>query len=356
MGVHRRNYSDDEFSVAGERPEVEFMDFQNDDTFQDYSCEDTPVLVSAPFPFEDGKPKSALVGETSADTIQIENTSPESVNLWSVRIFSSNPEDSYVLSMMRPPSDDANEEEKHAFLALTSVEDRTLLPGQTLTVWLSCTPKDIGLHTSIVHVDIGDEKIERVAFLLADDNVSQALFSDKPYSRRRGQVKKFGPSPTVPGRRPTQQHVQGFKHRLPQYAIPAHIRELIESKQKPDVLYDELSMVNYAEYFSTLLVMEELNLEVFSTPVALNLKLCLGLLTLDALLQEEMRTYDMEGVLMRRRGMHFLSLEVPGLAEKRPSLVQGDFVVARYAGNHAQAYQVSPLHLTIVYLLGILKG
>jgi len=279
MGTHRRNYSDDEFSVAGEKPEVEFMDFQNDDAFQDYSSEDAPVLVSAPFPFEDGKPKSVLVGETSADTIQIENTSPESVNLWSVRIFSSNPEDSYVLSMMRPPSNDANEEEKQAFLALTSVEDRTLLPGQTLTVWLSCTPKDIGLHTSIVHVDIGDEKIERVAFLLADDNVSKALFSDKPYSRRRGQVKKFEPSPYVPGCRPTQQHTQGFKHKLRQYAIPAHIRELIESKQKPDVLYDELSMMNYAEFFSALIVMEELNMEVFSTPVSLNFKLCPGLLT-----------------------------------------------------------------------------
>ena len=279
MGTHRRNYSDDEFSVAGEKPEVEFMDFQNDDTFQDYSSEDAPVLVSAPFPFEDGKPKSVLVGETSADTIQIENTSPESVNLWSVRIFSSNPEDSYVLSMMRPPSNDANEEEKQAFLALTSVEDRTLLPGQTLTVWLSCTPKDIGLHTSIVHVDIGDEKIERVAFLLADDNVSKALFSHKPYSRRRGQVKKFEPSPYVPGCRPTQQHTQGFKHKLRQYAIPAHIRELIESKQKPDVLYDELSMMNYAEFFSALIVMEELNMEVFSTPVSLNFKLCPGLLT-----------------------------------------------------------------------------
>ncbi|KAJ1298699.1 hypothetical protein BS78_01G473800 [Paspalum vaginatum] len=315
MGTYLRNHSDDEFSVAGEKPEVEFMDFQNDQSLQDYSSEDGPVVVTPPFPFEDGKPKSVLVGETSADTIHIENTSPDPVNLWSVRIFSSNPEDSYVLSMMRPPQNDADEEAKHAFLGLTSVEDRTLLPGQTLTIWLSCTPKDIGLHTSIVHVDIGDEKIERVAFLLADDNVSKALFADKPYSRKRGQNKKFEPSPMVPGCRPTSQHNQGFKHRLPQFAIPADIRELIESKQRPDVLSEELSMINYAQFFSTLLVMEEINLE------------------------EEMRTYDMDGVSMRRRGMNFLCLEVPGLAEKRPSLVQGDFIVARYAGNDAQPYQ-----------------
>ncbi|WVZ55292.1 hypothetical protein U9M48_005971, partial [Paspalum notatum var. saurae] len=315
MGTYIRNRSDDEFSVAGEKPEVEFIDFQNDESLQDYAFEDGPVVITAPFPFDDGKPKSVIVGETAADTICIENTSPEPVNLWSVRIFSSNPEDSYVLSMMRPPQNDADEEAKHAFLGLTSVEDRTLLPGQTLTIWLSCTPKDIGLHTSIVHVDIGDEKIERVAFLLADDNVSKALFADKPYSRKRAQTKKFDPSPIVPGCRPTWQHTQGFKHKLPQFAIPADIRELIESKQRPDVLFEELSMINYAQFFSTLLVMEELNLE------------------------EEMRTYDMEGVSMRRRGMNFLSLEVPGLAERRPSLVQGDFIVARYAGNDARPYQ-----------------
>ncbi|KAF8721229.1 hypothetical protein HU200_023151 [Digitaria exilis] len=256
MGTYLRNYSDDEFSVAGEKPEVEFMDFQNDNTLQDFASEDGPVVVTVPFPFEDGKPKSVLVGETSADTISIENISPEPVTLW-----------------------------------------------------------NIGLHTSIVHVDIGDEKIERVAFLLADDHISKALFSDKPYSRRRSQNKKFEPAPIVPGCRPTRQHTQGFKYKLPQFAIPADIRELIESKQRPDVLSEELSMINYAKFFSTLLVMEEINLE------------------------EEMRAYDMEGVSMRRRGMNFLSLEVPGLAERRPSLVQGDFIVARYARNDTRPYQ-----------------
>ncbi|KAK3150548.1 hypothetical protein QOZ80_3AG0234620 [Eleusine coracana subsp. coracana] len=184
MGTYLRNHSDDEFSVAGEKPDVEFMDYQNDDTLQSYDLEDGPVVVTAPFPFKNGQPKSVLVGETSADTISIENTSPEPVNLWSVRIFSSNPEDSYVLSMMEPPRNDSDEEAKQAFL----------------------------------------------------------------------------------------------------------------------------------EFFSTLLVMEEINLE------------------------EEMRSYDMEGVSMKRRGRN-LSLEVPGLAEKRPSLVQGDYIFARHAGSDARTFQ-----------------
>uniref|UniRef100_A0A0D9VPT7 RNA helicase n=1 Tax=Leersia perrieri TaxID=77586 RepID=A0A0D9VPT7_9ORYZ len=331
MGTYIRNYSDDEFSVAGEKPDVEFMDYQNDGSLQDYSFEDGPVVVTVPFPFINGKPKSVLVGETSADTISIENTSSEPVNVWSVRIFSSNPEDSYMLSMMRPPQSDSDEEAKRNFLGLTSVEDRTLQPGQTLMIWLSCTPNDIGLHTSIVHVDIGDEKIERVAFLLADDNVSQALFSDKPYSRRHSQKKKLECTSFVPGCRPTWQHSQGFKFKLPQFAIPADIRELIQSKQRPDVLSEELDMANYAKFFSTLLVMEEINLE------------------------EEMRSYDMDHVLMRRRGNEYLSLVVPGLAEKRPSLVHGDSIFARHTGSDARPYQVCVLSLTFKYFLGILR-
>lgn len=69
-----------------------------------------------------------------------------------------------------------------------------------------------------------------------------------------------------------------------------------------------------------------------------------------------MRSYDMEGVLMKRRGRN-LSLKVPGLVEKRPSLVQGDYIFARHAGSDTQPYQVSPLSLTFQFSRahGVLK-
>ncbi|KAG1358655.1 hypothetical protein COCNU_08G001010 [Cocos nucifera] len=86
---------------------------------------------------------------------------------------------------MEPPSDDADEEVRCRFVGLKYLEDRVLQPAQTLTIWLSCKPEEIGLHTVVIHFDLGDEKIEKVAFLLAEDKVSQSLFSDKPYSRAR---------------------------------------------------------------------------------------------------------------------------------------------------------------------------
>lgn len=51
----------------------------------------------------------------------------------------------------------------------------------------------------------------------------------------------------------------------------------------------------------------------------------------------------MECVSFRRKGNQFLSLEVPGLAERRPSLVLGDAIFAKLAsdcGTTSPPYQV----------------
>jgi hypothetical protein len=69
----------------------------------------------------------------------------------------------------------------------------------------------------------------------------------------------------------------------------------------------------------------------------------------------------MERVTMRKRGTQFLSLEVPGLAERRPSLVQGDFIFARLASedeNETTLFQVraylSPMVRRFQQLLAII--
>lgn len=63
----------------------------------------------------------------------------------------------------------------------------------------------------------------------------------------------------------------------------------------------------------------------------------------DLLLQEDMRAHDMENVTMSRKGQ-YLSLVVPGLAERRPSLVHGDYIFAKLVNEDARegisTYQV----------------
>ncbi|XP_072174451.1 RNA helicase Mov10l1-like [Diadema setosum] len=67
-------------------------------------------------------------------------------------------------------------------------------------------------------------------------------------------------------------------------------------------LKEALSLKNYFKFFSTLLHLEEIQREI------------------------DMREFDMEKASMRPRG-EFLSLEVPGLAEGRPSVLVGDKVI-----------------------------
>lgn len=306
---------DERYGVAGEKGKLGFIDHEIENALQKSSPDEKgPLVISTPFPFINGKPQSALIGETSASEISIKNVTSEPIELWSVNIYSSNPEDSFVLSIRKPPT---KEEEDTRFVALTSLEDKVILPNETWTIWISCTPKEIGMHVSAVHFKAGDT-VERFAFLLAEDEISQALFANKPYMRIHREKKLPNHSEFVGGSRPSRTggHRRKF-FTLPQYAIPDDLRRIVEDKQIPNVLHEKLSDANYFTYFSALLIMEEISLE------------------------EAMRAHDIMCATMRRRGSQLLSLEVPGLAERRPSLVVGDYIFARLDGDNTdkRAYQ-----------------
>ncbi|CAI0465898.1 unnamed protein product [Linum tenue] len=296
---------DGEYSVIGDKGEIGFIDYQEDRSVLNYDpTEEGPVVISVPFPMHDGKPQSVSVGETAAAPITIRNTTDEAVELWT-KIYASTPVDSFQLSLMEPPPPSAGNVAAGGFLGCFAMEDRMIQPGETLKLWLSCKPQEIGMYTSVVHFDVSGDRIERVAFILAEDKISQSLASRKPYSRT---VKKnhYAVTEFVKGTNPRRAAGRPVKKRLPRYEIPKEMREKIENKEIPEEVTSGLSRENYAEYFKTLLIMEEIQLE------------------------EDMRAYDMERVVMKKRGS-FLSLVVPGLAERRPSLVHGDYIFAKPA-------------------------
>lgn len=297
------NKSDEEFSVIGDKGDIAFIDFEDGRSVCSYDpSEEGAVIVSVPFPFVEQKPQSVSVDEVAADSVTIRNTTADSVELWGIQIYASNPADSFTLSLLEPSA--------KGFVGSSALEDRVLQPCKTLTVWLSCKPKDIGLHTCIVHFDVGNERIERVVFLLAEDNISKALASNKPYQRGRRKA-HFSVDSYVVGVRPIRASNRGFRYKLPSYEIPSDIREVIENKQVPDAILGGLTRKNYVPFFKTLLIMEELRME------------------------EDVRAYDMEKATMRSQGRQFLILEVLGLAERRPSLVHGDSVFAKLAAEEA---------------------
>ncbi|OMO85646.1 putative RNA helicase SDE3 [Corchorus olitorius] len=297
---------DDEYSVIGEKGELDFIDYEDEKSVCNYQIEEGPVSISAPFPFTDDKPQSVFVGKVAYDSITIKNTTSEPVELWT-KIYASTPENSFTLSLRKPPSENSDSNAREGFVEFFNLEDRMVQPGETLTIWLSCKANVIGLHTTVVHFDVEDDRIERRAFLLVEDKISQSLACKRPYSR--GQRKKqFAVDTFVRGSRPATARAmdRGVKNRLPWYNIPKDIRELVESKQTPEAITAGLTRNNYASYFKNLLFLEELQVE------------------------EDMRAYSMENINMRKSGK-LLSLKVPGLAERRPSLVHGDNIFAKLA-------------------------
>ncbi|KAK4434783.1 putative RNA helicase SDE3 [Sesamum alatum] len=290
--------SDDEYSVIGDKGDIGFIDFENFNSLCSYnpSEESQIVNISVPFLLLGKKPRVALVGKRLFDSITIKNTTGEPLDLWSVSIYDSKPEDSFTISIMKPPTVNSDEEYINDFVESFLLEDRVLGLDQALTIWLSCKPKEIGMHVVAVHFSVGDETIERMLFLMAVDTISQSLSSSKPYQRSRKKnqdvVKKHAPDAAyVVRRRPSK----------------AHIRLMVNNQQIPDVITEGLTKTNYGSFFKTLLAMEEIKLE------------------------EYMRAYNMECVTMKSNQKQFLSLEVPGLAEKRPSLVNWDYIFVKLA-------------------------
>ncbi|KAL8171139.1 hypothetical protein V2J09_022943 [Rumex salicifolius] len=299
----------EEYSAIADKGEVGFIDFADDLSVTSYNpTEEGPVIVSVPFPCVNGKPQSVPVNEVAAASFTIENTTSEDMVIWGVSIHASEPEDSFILSLMKPPSGQPDDIPEEDFVGSYSMEDRTLKPHGILTIWLSCEPKEIGIFTSIVHIDIGDDRIERVVFLLVEDKVSKDLASEKPYQRGR-RKNAFVMDSYITGIRPAKTGRLPFRKKLPLYNIPPEIREVIENKEIPEVVLQGLTRKNYASYFRTLLIMEELRIE------------------------EDMKAYYMECVTLRQKGRYLLALDVPGLAERRPSLVHGDAVFVRLVND-----------------------
>ncbi|KAK1363959.1 hypothetical protein POM88_039520 [Heracleum sosnowskyi] len=113
-------------------------------------------------------------GRNITDLITITNTTNQPIDLWKVDIYDSKPKKSFTLSLERPPLEQKYENQQ--YLEVFSLEDRVVQPGKPLEIWLTCKPKEIGLHTAAVHVQIEvDEIIERVVFVLAEDVVSESL-------------------------------------------------------------------------------------------------------------------------------------------------------------------------------------
>lgn len=99
--------------------------------------------------------------------------------------------------------------------------------------------------------------------------MSQSLAANKPCAKfpRR---KQLAVDESVSFSFPSRTKEKRSRYKLREFEIPQSVRLLLENKQLHQVLSEGLTRENYAVYFSTLLIMEELHLEVIMNSYQVN--------------------------------------------------------------------------------------
>ncbi len=98
-----------------------------------------------------------------------------------------------------------------------------------------------------------------------------------------------------------------------------------EDESSPDIM-SHLKLKNYCAFFQTLLWVEEAQMSI------------------------DIRNFDLEGVALQRRGRLY-SLNVPGLAESRPSVLRGDKIYISYNKNKCFAADVTMIECEKVIVM-----
>ncbi|XP_077977756.1 uncharacterized protein LOC144433319 [Glandiceps talaboti] len=188
-------------------------------------------------------------------------------------------------------------------------------PQLSIYINISCKARNMGKHSELVTFHFDNFVIGRhVRFEVVDPRQLKLTCNSAPFQKSL-RYKKFEDSVrkglprerwVIPGERPIIMKKLMLPVKLSQYSIPEDLREcLIERQQIITIrseLTQELCMQNYAITFSTLLHLEEIQMEI------------------------DIRDFDLEKASLKPV-YGYLALEVPGLAEGRPSVMIGDKVI-----------------------------
>ncbi|XP_039091687.1 RNA helicase Mov10l1 isoform X2 [Hyaena hyaena] len=210
------------------------------------------------------------------------------------------------------------DKEKTPWKQATKLEPGGLIPpgGKTL-IMIICDAKSSGRCRELLLLCFSSFTIGRFLEVNVVSGEESLIAVREPFSWKKSKT-----APTLAStkttvvvttqKRNSRRQLPSF---LPQYPIPDRLKKCVE--QKIDILTFQpllaelLNMSNYKEKFSTLLWLEEIHAEV------------------------ELKEYNMSGVTLKRNG-DLLVLEVPGLAESRPSLYAGDKLILKtqeYSGH-----------------------
>ncbi|XP_048209699.1 RNA helicase Mov10l1 isoform X2 [Perognathus longimembris pacificus] len=185
-----------------------------------------------------------------------------------------------------------------------------ILPGEKTSIMITCDAKSPGRCRELLLLCFSHFLIGRYLEVNIVSGEEALIAVREPFSWKKPKAPQTLPSTkttvvVTTQKRNSRRQLPSF---LPQYPIPDRLKKCVE--QKIDILTFQpllaelLNMSNYKEKFSTLLWLEEIHAEI------------------------ELKEYNMSGVVLKRNG-DLLMLEVPGLAESRPSLYAGDKLILK---------------------------
>eukprot|EP00941_MAST-03F_sp_MAST-3F-sp1_P000538 g538.t1 len=184
----------------------------------------------------------------------------------------------------------------------------TLPPKKECSMSVSFTPNSYGMHRTEIVFNFVDFEICRFVGLELEDPLIKSMDlvdAKKPYKKKKRKKKrKLNRNVTV-GQRPPSA-IELYKLPLGKWKIPKDLSKQfsnlsLDATNNSDDVELNIAPSDYRDSMHKLLWLEECQMNV------------------------DIRNFDIENVTMESRGP-FLVLEVPGLAENRPSVLKGDHI------------------------------
>ncbi|XP_012537922.1 probable RNA helicase armi [Monomorium pharaonis] len=202
-------------------------------------------------------------------------------------------------------------------------------PSESVTYTFKCKAKFVGTSEEMFTFNFKDFQIARMFHITVNvKNISQRTSVStiqKTEKVNLPDLNELLENTCIPGIRPTKTpafiKVRSGQFRVPQYiwSLVLDIMQNEKSQRECEITFEEqipclqkpLSFATYKDRFHILLYLEEIALTLY------------------------LQKFDIKSAVMRRCG-DYLVLEVPGLSEKRPSLLVGDRAIISFQWDSSQ--------------------
>ncbi|PPQ72286.1 hypothetical protein CVT24_004675 [Panaeolus cyanescens] len=177
--------------------------------------------------------------------------------------------------------------------------------------------------------------------IVGDQDLHTELAPKQAYKPRQA-VLRPPVRDVIPGIKPPAQTSIKYVAPLPKAEIPQYLKNILDGPEKSSakiadrirkiVLPDRLGVDSYGRFFKLLLWIEEFKMEYVNT--------------------QDLARYDiMDAKLMRHNQYYYL--EVPGLAEKRPSVLMGDRILVQEQGSLDGRWYEGHVHVVRQHEVGL---